>query len=223
LSRAGAAAPAGPDPYELAAQTEERVRSRFEALVQESHMDAQFDAVRASSNETWRALVHEALCADLVVVGKPQDSTEARRDVHRLLTEGGGAVLVLPDAVPAWQGRHVMIAWNASRQAAHAVREAMPLIEQADKVTVVRVRPDEREQGAAKRLLSMLEAHGISECEDRIDAGNLKASDALAARMDTADLLVAGAYGRSRVKEILTGGTTRNLIDQATIPVLMAH
>jgi nucleotide-binding universal stress UspA family protein len=41
--------------------------------------------------------------------------------------------------------------------------------------------------------------------------------------METADLLVAGAYGRSRVAEILTGGTTRRIIDQATIPVVMAH
>jgi nucleotide-binding universal stress UspA family protein len=70
---------------------------------------------------------------------------------------------------------------------------------------------------------AMLRAHGVAECEDTSDAGGLKASDELAARMETADLLVAGAYGRSRVAEILTGGTTRRIIDQATIPVVMAH
>jgi nucleotide-binding universal stress UspA family protein len=125
-------------------------------------------------------------------------------------------------------GQKVVVAWDAGREAARAVYDALPLLKRAREVTVLVINAEKsgkhgEEPGADIALV--LARHGvrvnvIRDSATRIDAGTFLLSRI--ADLD-ADLLVMGAYGHSRLREIVTGGVTRTLLDSMPIPVLMSH
>ena len=137
-------------------------------------------------------------------------------------------MLILP---PDWTGgtvgENVVIAWNAGREALHAVHDAMPLLKKAGKVTVFcfSSRPSDL-RASALMLVQHLESHGVAaHISDWTNTGDLTAVEALFASLDTqdADLIVAGAFGHSRVYEGLFGGVSLDLMRQQSLPVLMSH
>jgi nucleotide-binding universal stress UspA family protein len=114
------------------------------------------------------------------------------------------------------------VAWNATRQAARAVHDAMPFLEAAAKVTALTINADE---DPAADLARHLARHGV-----KAEASTLKSDDVevgallLSRAADlSADLLVMGAYGHSRLREVVLGGATREIFRSMTVPVLMAH
>jgi nucleotide-binding universal stress UspA family protein len=117
-------------------------------------------------------------------------------------------------------------AWNAGREALRAVHDAMPLLERAKKVTLFAFasRPSALRK-SAQALADHLAAHGVKTEHIRTNTGDLTAIEALFASLDTqdADLIVAGAYGHSRLYEGLFGGVTMDLMHQQSLPVLMSH
>ncbi len=121
-----------------------------------------------------------------------------------------------------------MVGWNESLEALRAVRAAMPLLTQADTVHVVVIDPPTHGPSRSDpggMLSQYLARHGVSAEIDVLSKTLPRVSDVLtrhATDMD-ADLLVMGAYGHSRFREAVFGGATRNMLEQATIPVLMAH
>ena len=126
-------------------------------------------------------------------------------------------------------GRRVLIGWSATREAARAVSDAMPLLAAAEIVTVLTI--DAREGTDAHGELPgadislHLARHGVkAEIERTVSAG-IPAGDVLLSRAADlgADLLVIGAYGHSRVRELLLGGVTRSILQSMTLPVLMSH
>jgi nucleotide-binding universal stress UspA family protein len=171
--------------------------------------------------------MEEALCGNRTSLARPGSDAEEGKVLHHLLSESGGPVLVVPDSAQACPGSaRVAIAWNGRRESARAVRDAMPLLEAAGAANVVMVKPRTETQTSAKRLLTMLRAHGI-DCDDVQERGSdLRPGDALISRAEDmgADVLVMGAFGRSRLNEVITGGgTTRRVLEQATVPLLMAQ
>jgi nucleotide-binding universal stress UspA family protein len=142
----------------------------------------------------------------------------------------GRPVLVVPYAFerrPA--GRHVMIAWNASREAARAVNDALPLLRRASHVHVVALSPVRsatahgEEPGADIALY--LARHGVKVTVSRDDAPEVDTGNLLLSRAFdlSADLIVMGAWGHSRLREFVLGGVTRTLLESMTVPVLMSH
>jgi nucleotide-binding universal stress UspA family protein len=170
-------------------------------------------------------------CVDLIVApapGGPAREMIRRGALDHALLESGAPMLILPpDWTPGSVGQNVVIAWNAGREALRAVHDAMPLLEKAQKVTVFAFssRPSDL-RASAVMLVHHLEAHGVAaHISDWTNTGDVTAIEALFASLDTqdADLIVAGAFGHSRVYEGLFGGVSLDLMRQQSLPVLMSH
>ena len=171
------------------------------------------------------------LPADLVIA--PSPSSDYRRLIHAALPDeavkqAGAPVLVVPtDWTGGSWGKNVVIAWNGSREARRAVRDALPILKRADNVTIfVFSRAESELRSAAARLVEHLARHGVkAHISDWTNTGDVTAIEALFASLDTqtADLLVAGAFGHSRVFESLFGSVSLDLLRQPVLPVLMSH
>ena len=178
-------------------------------------------------------VAQRARFADLVVLPRPYGANqgpEAEAVVEAALFEGQAPVLILPEtgAGHAAAPRRIVIAWNQSAEAMVAVRKALPMLKQADLVNIAVIDPPQH--GAERSdpggmLCQMLVRHGVK-AEVSVLARTLpRISEVLArhVRDMNADLLVMGAYGHSRFREAILGGATRNMLEQAEVPVLMAH
>ncbi|MBB1490042.1 MULTISPECIES: universal stress protein [unclassified Paracoccus (in: a-proteobacteria)] len=171
--------------------------------------------------------------ADLVVLEKPY-GTHAARDseaaLEATLFEGGAPVLVLPHETVTVEniGRRVLVAWNQSDEALHAVRRALPVLKAAEAVEIAVVDPSPHSPEGSDpggKLCQMLTRHGVK-AEIAVLAKTLPTvSEVLNRRgVETgADLIVMGAYSKSRLREAIMGGATRHMLERATLPVLMAR
>lgn len=171
--------------------------------------------------------------ADLVVIGQEDPEGEAPHAgavVEQVLFSAGRPALIVPYAGTfATVGRRVMLGWNASREAARAVNDALPLLSAADAVTVFSVNPRKGLGAHGDRpgadIALHLARHGIKVHVEQSIAPDVGDGDVLlnqASEMG-ADLIVVGAYGHSRLREMVMGGVTRTLLRQMTVPVLMSH
>ena len=170
--------------------------------------------------------------SDLVVQTQPyrRDAAPSQEAViEAALFEGQAPVLVVPDTgLRAGFGRHVVVGWNQSNEALAAVRRALPFLKAAEHVTVAVVNPPEHspERSDPGGLLTqMLARHGVN-AEVAVLAKTLpRVSDVLMRFMTDQDagLLVMGAYGHSRLREAILGGATRNILENAEVPVFLAH
>ena len=126
-------------------------------------------------------------------------------------------------------GRRVLIGWNATREATRAVNDAMPLLAAADVVTVLtidaREGPDAHGELPGADISLHLTRHGVKATIERTVSAGVPAGEVLLSRAADlgADLLVIGAYGHSRMRELLLGGATRSILQSMTVPVLMSH
>ena len=178
-------------------------------------------------------VAQRARFADLVVLPRPYGAgkgADSEAVVEAALFDAKVPVLVLPAAgLPEGAlPRRVVLAWNQSAEAMAATRAALPLLKGADLVdiTVVDPPPHGPERSDPGGLLcQMLVRHGVR-AEVSVLARSLPRVSEVLARHATdqnADLLVMGAYGHSRFREAILGGATRNMLEQAELPVLMAH
>jgi nucleotide-binding universal stress UspA family protein len=172
--------------------------------------------------------------ADLVVTARPYGPEHAPLApviAEALLFGSGAPVLVVPDTDRTdWRQpfRRLCLAWNGSDEALRATRLALPFLRQADQVDVAIVDPPGHGHGQADpgaALSLWLSRHGV-----RVEVAVLartepRKADVLArfAAERGAEALVMGAYGHSRLREMLLGGTTRDLLAQVPLPLLMAH
>lgn len=139
------------------------------------------------------------------------------------LFDSGRPVLLLPQAPVAGLGRQVAVAWDGSREAARAVSAALPFLETAESVVVLTARESDN-HAEPSQLVGYLAAHGV-EAKTWAFKPEGGIGDALLAEAGKAkaDLLVLGAYGHSRLRELVLGGATRSVLGNAAIPVLMSH
>jgi nucleotide-binding universal stress UspA family protein len=162
--------------------------------------------------------------ADLTIVSRPlAPGSIADMFMTAALTESSRPVLLLPAKNRRKVGRHVCIAWNQSGEAAQAVAAAMPILQQALSVTIISCGPEDRVGPKSAQLAGYLAHWGIA-ADCVATRGRQIEPELLAACKDAgADLLVSGAYSRSRWRERVFGGTTEFLIRKARLPVLMLH
>lgn len=173
--------------------------------------------------------------SDLVVMGQadPAESEQFYGGgdvVAQIILDAGRPVLVVPYAGHfETVGTNVLVAWNASREAARAVNDALPILEKADKVTVMNVNPDKglaRDGDVPGADISLhLARHGVKAEASTSYAEDIEIGDTLLSRAADlgADLIVMGGYGRSRFRELVMGGASRHLLLHMTVPVLMSH
>ncbi|GHC26744.1 MULTISPECIES: universal stress protein [Gemmobacter] len=174
----------------------------------------------------------KARFSDLVVLPPPYGkgkSSEAEAVVEAALFESQAPVLVLPETVrEVAMPQRVVIGWNQSREAMVAVRRALPFLKGAQMVNIAIIDPPQHgpersDPGGA--LCQMLVRHGVKAEVSVLARTMPRISDVLNrhVRDIDADMLVMGAYGHSRFREAILGGATRNMLEHAEVPVLMAH
>jgi nucleotide-binding universal stress UspA family protein len=178
------------------------------------------------------AVLH-ARYADLTVVGQvdPEADAPVPTDLpERVVLGAGHPVLVVPYAGTfKTVGQRVLVAWNGTREAARAVHDALPLLQGASTVTALTVNASGGlhgdDEGPAGDLARHLERHGVRAEPDAFKSDDVGVGALLLSRAAdlVADLMVMGAYGHSRLREVVLGGTTREIFRSMTLPVLMAH
>lgn len=171
--------------------------------------------------------------ADLTIIGQPNREEPQDADAVLVTTvmTSGRPVLAVPFAgdFPTI-GERVLVAWNASREAARALNDALPLLLNAKQVTVLAINPQQGVGGShgdvpAADIALHLARHGLKAEAAHTVARDIADGEALLSYAADigADLIVAGAYGHSRARELVFGGVTRTLIAEMTAPVLFSH
>lgn len=174
----------------------------------------------------------KARFADLVILPRPYGDGRTLQDeviTEAALFEGGAPVLVVPSGAQELpEFRRIVLAWNQSAEAIHATRAALPLLQGADLVNLVIVNPPA--QGAERSdpggmLATLLVRHGV-EAEVSVVAKTLpRTSDVLRRHLldKDAQLMVMGAYGRSRLREAILGGATREMLEGCESALFLAR
>jgi len=226
-----------PDAIETVALAASVLREQAEAAAREFERRckaagvASFEA-RVEIGEAIDAIVAAGRCSDLVVVGQT-DVTARVEGVaddfpQQVLLNAGAPLLVVPYAGTfATIGRNVLVGWKDTREAARALRDALPLLAGAERVHLLEAGelpapPESRASLAA--AAAWLESHGLPvRSEHDADLGEV--GDRLLSRAAdlAADLIVVGGYGHSRLREWALGGVTRQVLRQMTVPALLSH
>ena len=222
----------------IAAQERQRAEAATAAEAAFRAAAARYGSVKAE----WRISHADALGAvqlnarysDLVIVGQrdrdaKDDTGIAPEFVDELVVSCGRPVLVVPYAghYPD-AGKRVLVGWNASAEAARAVSDALPLLARAERVNVVVFDAgspgDHGEEPGADAAL-YLARHGVKAAVSRYGSPGLDIGSQILSRAAdmNVDLIVMGAYGHSRLRELVLGGATRTLLESMTAPVLMSH
>jgi nucleotide-binding universal stress UspA family protein len=217
-----------------------RARSQAEAerkLIEErlkaSIRPCELRTAEALSRDLGRVAAVHARYADVAVLARPQEGagSELREEIiEGVLFHAGRPVLVAP---PGWKGKavgkRIVVAWDASREATRALSEAQPLTDGAEQVTVLTVDAKPKMFGHGEQPGANIAAH-LTRRGQQAEVRNvdgLGRAPALAILEEAnklgADLVVMGAYAHSRLRELVFGGATRDLLRASNLPLLMAH
>lgn len=164
--------------------------------------------------------------SDVIVLLAPAADEEGALTASHdaALFDSGRPVLMVPAGQKAAFGSNIAVAWDGSLQAARAVAAALPLLTKAENVIVMTGREDE-DVPPPSELVGYLKAHGVEAKTWAFSLTDGGIGADLLAQLDScgADLLVMGAYGHSRIREVVLGGATRGLLSAGRIPMLMMH
>jgi nucleotide-binding universal stress UspA family protein len=229
--------------HRIASEEQARVaasaRQTFEEVCQRHNRVATEGTGAPSPNQAscrWREetgsagdiLPEEARLADLVVLAQDETARDlGAPGIEAVLFGSGRALLLAPKSEPTSVGATVAIAWDGGRAASRAVAAAMPLLHQAGRVVILSGdRPALGRASDPGRLVESLACHGIPAASHNVAANGQHMSQVLmrSAVELGCDMLVMGAYGHSRFREMVLGGVTRGVLDAPVdLPILMAH
>jgi nucleotide-binding universal stress UspA family protein len=211
----------------------ERAKALFDEGVERAGLGLTTEWREAEGDAANVASLH-ARYVDLTVIGQtdPDDIPlgNAQDLPERLILGAGRPALVVPYAGRfATIGESVLLAWNASREATRAANDALPLLQRASRVTVLSVNPRRGPGGhgaiPGADIALHLARHGVRSEAASITTDEVAIDDMLLSQAadSGADLIVMGAYGHSRLGELVLGGATRHILRQITVPVFMSH
>ncbi len=208
-----------------------RVEQSFAERMRRDGIEGEWRLVEGVAAET--VSLH-ARYADLAIIGQhdPAESviSSAAQIAANTLLSSGRPMLVIPYAGKvATLGETVLVGWKSSREAARAVNDALPLLERARSVTILAINPEQGIGGdgdvPAADIALHLARHGVKASAAHTVSTEIAEGDALLNYADDigADLIIAGGYGHSRMREFVFGGATRTLLTTMTVPVLLSH
>jgi nucleotide-binding universal stress UspA family protein len=213
---------------------QERAQERADAAISVFEVEAKlaeiaygirsFAAIPAEAGEAIGAL---ARLYDMTIVLQPDSSKSSYDDdiPEAVLFNSGGPMLMVPYIHKGpLDTHHVGIAWDGSRLAARALRDAMPFLMGAKAVTVIAVN-EEAGEASSDQLVGHLARRGIAARVQRlaVERGDVQAAILSIAAESNMGLLVMGGYGHSRLHERILGGVTRGMFESMTVPLLMSH
>jgi len=211
------------------------VRAMFEHFVQEQgvvvarpHLGAGATADFATATGREEDLVAQlARLADLTIVPHPEsgDDVSSSDALHAVLFDSGRPVLIAPQVALPTIGTRICVAWNGTAESAAAVQAALPWMQRAQAVRVLAADEYQRRGPDAQALSAYLDLHGV-----HVEIAQFRPLDRevgrgllMAAREFGADLLAMGAYSHSRLRQLILGGVTRHVLENAKLPVLMCR
>lgn len=169
----------------------------------------------------------QARWADLFVSILPYHGESSWDElVETVLFESGHAVYLIPPQFKAKGSiRNILVAWRDTRESARAIVEAIPFMKAAGRVRIATVDSERENSKIASALTTYLDRHDVKAEFRSIAASDKTIADVLLneAHAMEADLIVMGAYGHSRFREWILGGTTREMIERSDLPILLAH
>jgi nucleotide-binding universal stress UspA family protein len=177
-----------------------------------------------------RYILREARCADIIVSGGDRGAFSdplLQASPKDLVMQAGRPMLIVPDLVTWLDLRSVLVAWKDTTEARRAIVDALPMLRKAKSITVAEI-PEQSQAVAASRVrdvVAWLSRHGVSatalvpETDDR---GAIAQLEGIADDVG-AGVIVAGAYGHSRFRELILGGMTQHLVTQSARCVLLSH
>src|SRR4051812_4570470 len=203
----------------------------FDDVARGAGLQFETRALASITGEGFAEVVEACRLSDLVVVGQADpDNSEPLRGslVEALLFDAAAATVLVPYASQStFQAKRALIAWDGSAQAARALRAAIPLLVQTEEVIVAMVTEEAKwtDGVPGADIAGHLARHGLDVEVKRLDnpMHDVAATLLNAVDEEDADWMVMGAYGHTRVRQMLLGGVTRTLLSSATVPVLMAH
>ncbi len=168
---------------------------------------------------------------DLIVLGRPGPAPENPRmpPLESALFDAGRPVLIVPKAVPKIIGRNILVAWNRSTEQAHTNAFALPLLQRADKVTVLTAEGGATTGPSGEDAALHLRRNGVKAEALTLQKTERSSGEAIGeltlehAASLGCDLVVKSAYTQSRLRQMIFGGATRHILANAAVPVLMAH
>lgn len=231
---------AGNFPDELLRMQEVEARNRaeaaaqaFEASAKKRGLSVELRVESCTSANLAAVISLHTRYVDLAVMGQidpDEPSAGGATLVEDVIMSAGRPALVVPYiGASSAPGKRVMIAWDASREAARAAQDALPLLEAAEEVTVLVVNPErgrhEHGEEPGADIALHLARHGVKAKVQRSEVTDISIGEEILSRMADSgtDLLVMGAYGHSRLREVVLGGVTRTLLEEMTVPVFMSH
>ena len=205
----------------------EKLAERFRSLVRHKVETVEW---RASFHFPREVIPTEARAADLVIIGPRTVAEDAYHafDAGEVLLKAGRPVLVVPDGVTSNAGERILIAWKDTREARHAVQAALPYLTTAKDITLVQIAEEVEERAAAAQLDDVeryLVRHRIEVRAKSVLHPTGSIADQLrnVAKNERTDLIVAGAYGHTRLGEWIFGGVTRGLLNTGDVCCLFSN
>ncbi|HTE93749.1 MAG TPA: universal stress protein [Bradyrhizobium sp.] len=238
-----AAAQFSPPVYFTSGEQAQNLIDQGQALIKKRMSELEVQFREATKNRAkhveWRCaidfparyILQEARCADIIVSGGQSNALSdpfALASPKDLVMQAGRPLLIAPDNVSWLDLRSVLMAWKDTPEARRAIAYSLPMLRKAKEVTVAEiVEAGDNRSAAVSRVRDVaawLSRHGVSASEVvPEDGGDVIAQlDAIAANVG-AGVVVAGAYGHSRFRELILGGMTQHLMTQSSRCVLLSH
>jgi nucleotide-binding universal stress UspA family protein len=174
-------------------------------------------------------IARESRATDLLVCfSQPQPSLYSDVEPGELVLRSGRPVIVVPEGAALRSPSKILVSWKDSREARRALRDALPFLRRAKEIAVVEIMEEDespkRVDARLRDVVAWLRAHAIAASKKVITpSGDVTDALAAAARDFDADLIVAGAYGHTRLGEWIFGGVTRHLLTKSSRPAFLSH
>jgi nucleotide-binding universal stress UspA family protein len=208
----------------------------FRSFMDSHHLPQRASDARASLSCAWLSEApsgHDFVGSygrvfDVIVLARPGDEWQSPSMItlESALFESGRPVLIAPPVSPRSLGTNILVAWNNSTEQARTMADAMPILRLAERITILTVEGATVAGPNGEQMARSLKMNGIAaETVTMKPVGKRSAGETILAKAEElgCDLIVKGAYTQSRLRQMIFGGTTRHILANAKLPVLMAH
>ncbi|PDQ19571.1 universal stress protein [Mesorhizobium sanjuanii] len=208
----------------------DKLQALFLKRIEDSGPSFEWRSLESFSGDSALTGISSVRTCDLVVAAQRESDGDASADVDTLVYDAGRPVLVVPHSGPLVTSfKHVLLAWNGSKEAARAAFDALPFIVEAEKTDIVVIDPpdtlDENPEAAGAEIAAALSRHGATVSVSVLQSGGTSVDDVIQTRITEtgADLVVLGAYSHSWLRQLLFGGVTRTVLRTAQVAAFLSR
>lgn len=208
----------------------DKLQAVFLRSIEDSGLSFEWRSLESFSGDSALTGISSVRAADLIIAAQRDTGGDPSADVDTLVYDAGRPVLVVPHAGPlVTTFKHVLLAWNGSKEAARAAFDALPFIIEAEKTDILVIDPpdtlDESPEAAGAEIASALSRHGANVSVSVQKSGGTSVDDMIQNRIAEtgADLLVLGAYSHSWLRQLLFGGVTRTVLRTTQVAAFLSR